>query len=87
MPQTKQYIWPRYSWPEFRCLKAEREAYYQVLEQTNTADGDITSWIKWFLECMSRAILNSGKLLSNVMLKARFWQRYMSFWSLGVSLL
>lgn len=57
-------------------IMAEREAYYQVLEQTNTADGDITSWIKWFMECMSRAIMGSSKLLSNVMLKARFWQRY-----------
>jgi Fic family protein len=57
-------------------IMAEREDYYQILEHTNTADGDITSWIKWFLECMSRAILDSGKLLSNVMLKARFWQHY-----------
>jgi Fic family protein len=57
-------------------IMAEREAYYQILEHTNTSDGDITSWIKWFLECMSRAILDSGNLLSNVMLKARFWQHY-----------
>lgn len=57
-------------------IMAERKAYYQILEQTNKADGDITSWIKWFLECMSRAILDSGKLLSNVRLKARFWQQY-----------
>jgi Fic family protein len=57
-------------------VMAEREAYYQILEHTNRGDGDITGWIKWFLECMSMAILESGKLLSNVMLKARFWQRY-----------
>ncbi len=55
---------------------AEREAYYQVLERTNTGDGDITLWIQWFLQCVSRAILSSGKLLSNAILKARFWQRY-----------
>ena len=57
-------------------IMAEREAYYQILERTNTTDGDITSWINWFLECMTRAILDSVKLLSNIMLKARFWQRY-----------
>jgi Fic family protein len=57
-------------------IMAERDVYYQIFEQTNTSDGDITGWIKWFLECMSRAILDSGKLLSNVMLKARFWQHY-----------
>jgi hypothetical protein len=52
------------------------EAYYRILEHTNTSDGDITGWIKWFLERMFRAILDSGKLLSNVMLKARFWRHY-----------
>jgi Fic family protein len=32
--------------------------------------------MKWFLECMSRAILSSNKLLASVMLKARFWKHY-----------
>ncbi len=57
-------------------IMAERETYYEILEQTNTADGDITDWIKWFLKCMTGAILGSDKLLSNVMLKTRFWQHY-----------
>ena len=52
----------------------EREAYYEVLEHTNKGDGDITEWMKWFLECMSMAILRSNELLSNVMQKARFWK-------------
>lgn len=57
-------------------IMAEREAYYEILERTNIADGEITSWIMWFLECMTRAILGSVQLLSNVMLKNRFWQYY-----------
>jgi len=57
-------------------IMAERDAYYKVLERTNKGDGDITEWMKWFLECMSRAILRSGKLLSNVMQKAYFWKRH-----------
>ena len=57
-------------------IMAEREAYYEVLEHTNKGDSNITDWMKWFLECMSRAILSSNELLSNVMLKARFWKRY-----------
>jgi Fic family protein len=57
-------------------IMAEREDYYRILERTNNGDGDITDWIKWFLECMSRAILSSNELLSNVMLKARFWKHY-----------
>jgi Fic family protein len=56
-------------------IMAERDAYYEVLERTNKQDGDITQWLKWFLACMSRAILSSNRLLSNVMQKARFWKR------------
>jgi Fic family protein len=57
-------------------IMAEREEYYRILERTNNGDSDITNWMKWFLDCMSRAILSSNKLLSNVMLKARFWKHY-----------
>lgn len=57
-------------------IMAERENYYGILERTFKAEGDITDWMKWFLECMSKAILISNKLLSNVMLKARFWKHY-----------
>ena len=55
-------------------IMVERDEYYKVLERTNKRDGDITEWLQWFLECMSRAILRSNKLLSNVMQKARFWK-------------
>jgi Fic family protein len=55
---------------------AEREGYYRILERTNKGQGDITDWMKWFLECMSRAILRSNKLLANVMLKSRFWKHF-----------
>jgi Fic family protein len=55
-------------------IMAERDAYYQVLERTNKQDNDITQWLEWFLACMSRAILNSNRLLSNVMQKAHFWK-------------
>jgi Fic family protein len=57
-------------------IMAERDAYYKVLERTNKKDGDISQWLKWFLACMSRAILSSNRLLSNVMQKARFWKRH-----------
>ena len=57
-------------------IMAERENYYRILESTNNGNGDITDWMKWFLECMSRAILSSNRLLANVMLKARFWKHY-----------
>ncbi|NQU15865.1 MAG: Fic family protein [Desulfobacteraceae bacterium] len=57
-------------------IMADRTEYYEILEHTNKGTGDITEWLKWFLNCMSRAILRSNELLSNVMQKARFWKRY-----------
>ena len=57
-------------------IMAERDAYYEVLERINKQDNDITQWLKWFLACMSRAILSSNRLLANVMQKARFWKRH-----------
>jgi Fic family protein len=55
---------------------AERDTYYAILEHTNKRDGDITKWLKWFLECVSRAIVSSNQLLSKVIIKARFWKHY-----------
>jgi Fic family protein len=57
-------------------IMAERNEYYEVLEHTNKGNVDITEWLKWFLECMSRAILRSNELLSNIMQKARFWKHH-----------
>ncbi len=57
-------------------IMAERDDYYEVLEHTNKGNVDITEWLKWFLECMSRAILRSNELLYNIMQKARFWKHH-----------
>ncbi|MFK5926790.1 MAG: Fic family protein [Desulfuromusa sp.] len=54
-------------------IMADRESYYSVLERTNKGNGDITEWIQWFLDRVSRAILHSNDLLTNVMQKSRFW--------------
>lgn len=57
-------------------IMAEREDYYQVLEQAQKGDGDITVWLEWFLGCFERAVERSESLLAGVLLKARFWQRH-----------
>jgi Fic family protein len=55
-------------------IMAERESYYRILERTNTGDGDITGWMLWFLDCMTRAILQADATCANAMQKSRFWQ-------------
>lgn len=57
-------------------IMAERNEYYRVLERCQKGDGNITDWLKWFMECFERAIEHSETLISIVLAKARFWQRH-----------
>lgn len=57
-------------------IMADRNDYCEILKTTQTGTGDITDWLKWFLECMNRAILNSNTLLEKIMIKARFWKEF-----------
>ena len=59
-------------------IRAERSAYYLMLESTQRGDLDITSWLEWFLACLDRAFTGAETILSAVLLKARFWERYAS---------
>lgn len=57
-----------------RQINAEKKKYYEVLEQTQNGDCDITEWLVWYLSCMIRAISASDDALSRVLSKATFWQ-------------
>ncbi len=55
-------------------IRAERKAYYDVLERTQRGDLDITGWIAWFLACLDRAFAGADQILASVLRKARFWE-------------
>lgn len=55
-------------------IRKERNAYYTILEQTQQGSLDITDWLEWFLQCISRALLASDEILSTVLQKANFWK-------------
>jgi Fic family protein len=57
-------------------IRKERSQYYDVLEMTQKGGVDITPWLVWFLECLDRAFHATGEILSNVLMKARFWEKY-----------
>ena len=57
-------------------ISKDKKSYYEVLEKTQKSDGDITLWLDWYLDCMLRAIDDSGKSLSQVLNKATFWQTH-----------
>ncbi len=55
-------------------IRAERKAYYEVLEASQKRDLDITRWLTWFLDCLDRAFERAETVLGSVLHKARFWQ-------------
>lgn len=58
------------------AIRAERDAYYDLLEATQKGDLDITRWLTWFLDCLDRAIDGAETILASVLHKARFWESH-----------
>jgi Fic family protein len=56
-------------------IEAERQTYYDVLEQSQRGGVDITPWLRWFLECLGRALTRAEGTLALVLRKAHVWQR------------
>lgn len=57
-------------------IQRERKDYYNVLERTQKGSLDVTGWLSWFLETLTRAIASAQTALDVVLAKARFWQRW-----------
>ena len=55
-------------------IRAERNAYYTMLEQTQRGSLNVTGWFRWFLGCMGRAIEKAQVSLSGVLDRAAFWE-------------
>ncbi|AZI35214.1 hypothetical protein NT2_35_00010 [Caenibius tardaugens NBRC 16725] len=54
-------------------IRAERNRYYDMLEATQKGGLDVTEWLRWFLDCLERAIVRAEETLASVMEKARLW--------------
>jgi Fic family protein len=57
-------------------IRQRRKAYYDILEQTQKSDLDVTAWLHWFLDCLDGAISRSEGELAHVLAKARFWEQH-----------
>ena len=56
-------------------IRRERADYYDILERTQKGSMDVSAWMRWFLDCLGRAIDDAQATLSGVLDKARFWER------------
>jgi len=54
-------------------IRIERKMYYEILEQTQKGNLDVTDWIKWFLNCLISALNETERSLSKVLFKSSFW--------------
>ncbi|MGX4728550.1 Fic family protein [Pseudomonas corrugata] len=52
----------------------DRAGYYRALESTQKATLDITDWLSWFLQTLSRSLHKAMVQIESVLGKARFWQ-------------
>lgn len=59
-------------------IRLERNAYYDILEETQKGELDVTPWLKWFLACLDRAVEGAEKILKTVLDKAEFWKTHAS---------
>lgn len=54
----------------------QRKGYYEILERTQKGTLDITMWLDWFIDCLIKSLNSSTEVLSKVIEKARFWNKY-----------
>jgi Fic family protein len=57
-------------------IQSDRKNYYELLERTQKGSLDVTEWLQWFLNCLLKAVEQAELVLSEVLAKARFWQRW-----------
>ncbi|MCX6991380.1 MAG: Fic family protein [Chlamydiae bacterium] len=55
-------------------IQIERKGYYAILEQTQKGSLDVTPWIKWFFNCLGRAIDNALLTLDTILYKTKYWE-------------
>lgn len=56
-------------------IEAERKEYYNQLEKQQRGTPELTLWLRWFLDCLGRAISSAETTLANVLFKARLWNQ------------
>ena len=72
LARSEQTSWRFYSMST--QIRAERSAYYDILEAAQKGGLDITAWLDWFLGCLDRAFDRAEVTLASVLAKAKFWE-------------
>jgi Fic family protein len=54
----------------------DKTTYYDILEETQHGDCDVTKWIIWFLTCLQAAIEKSISSVQKAVKRNEFWEYY-----------
>lgn len=54
----------------------KRKSYYEILEQTQKSNSDITNWLIWFLDTLNDSLDTTLKQIQRTLLKSQFWQKF-----------
>ncbi len=54
-------------------INNDRNNYYNILEQTQKSNSDITEWLRWFLQSLATAIDDAENICNKSLAKSRFW--------------
>lgn len=57
------------------AILQKRSSYYEILEQSQKGDTDITAWLLWFLETLKSSMQQALADIEQTLQKTRFWQR------------
>ncbi len=55
-------------------INRDKKRYYEILENTQRGDGDITEWLTWYADTLSAAIDEAETAVSAILNKSLFWQ-------------
>ena len=54
----------------------KRKSYYEILEQTQNNDSNITNWLVWFLDTLNDSLETTLKQINRTLFKSQFWHKF-----------
>ena len=52
----------------------KKKSYYEILEQTQKGETDITSWLVWFMTTLNDTLLSSIQMIEQTVAKTNYWR-------------
>lgn len=56
-------------------INRNKKQYYNILEQTQHGNGDITAWLTWYVKTLIASVEEAETSVNSILNKSFFWQR------------